>query len=293
MKILDCALQWHESGIATIPIHYRSKRPVYGWKQYQDKLPQIDEIKTWFSSRFVNLAVLTGNRGLCIIDFDDPAIWQLWQPWINGKIPELLTHTYRVKTRRGWHIYLFVDNPPDRTISIRTNEENSKNRRTLIDVKVNGYCLTVPSVHPSGHVYTALGKPSDIMTINSLEDVLPCILLERALAEIEIPQYTNGVNGHADPFESVPTSANGDPIQWIKSNRNILEFFPNAVPSGGSRWYKTLCPLHDDHSESGWIDVQRQRYGCQTCLNGSLDIIDFYALLKNISRQESIRDLAR
>jgi hypothetical protein len=284
MTPLDTALQWHNEGIATIPIRYRSKRPMFPWKTYQEKLPDEADIKEWFKSKFCNMAVITGYRNLTILDFDTPDIWQLWESWINIQMPNLLCQTYRVKTRRGQHVYLFLENPPERTLKIR-NEQN----QTLIDVKAaGGYCLAPYSIHPSGHRYTGFNLPSNIVTVGSLDEVLPCMLMEKATAEIEIPQYQNG---SCDIWSITPELQNGDAIAWIKSNRSVLEFFPHAVSSGGNRWYKVLCPFHNDHSESGWIDTQRDRFGCQACMNGSLDVIDLYAMLKKVDRKQAIREL--
>ena len=294
MTPLDAALQWLEMGIAPIPIRYRNKRPVFAWKQYQSALPKADEIKSWFQSKFTNLAVITGHRGLVILDFDDPATWQLWQVWIESKNPVLLCQTYRVKTRRGQHIYLFVENPPDRTLAIKTQEDDPKKRRTLIDIKAGGYCLCPPSIHPTGHIYTAINRPSDIMTVESLECVLPQSLLEKASKEVEIPGI--GCNGHSqlDPWQVTPTIQGIDPIKWIKQNRSIIEFFPHAQPSGGNRWYTVHCPFHNDNEASGWLDIQRNRFGCQAgCVGSGLDIIDFFALLQNVDRSTAVRELMR
>lgn len=286
MTPLDSALQWHTLGIATIPIRYRNKRPMFAWKHCQNKLPEVEDIKKWFKSKFVNVAVITGYRGLTILDFDDPAIWQAWQSWINVKIPELLRTTYRVSTRRGQHVYLFLENPPERTLKIK-NEDGG----TLIDIKAaGGYCLAPPSIHPTGHKYQSFNRPSDIMTVECLNGVLPCMLVEKANRQTELPSFNDSCSNGRDVW-SVTPEVNGDPIRWIKQNRSIIEFFPNARPSGGNRWYAVLCPLHDDHSESGWIDSQRNRFGCQACLTGSLDVIDFYAMLKQVDRKQAIWEL--
>lgn len=287
MQLIDHAMQWLEMDIAPIPIRYRNKRPLFAWKQYQDKLPKTDEIKSWFQSKFVNLAVVTGHRGLVILDFDNPTTWQLWQVWIKDKNPVLLQQTYRVKTRRGQHIYLFVENPPERTLAIKDDEN-----RTLIDIKANGYCLCPPSIHPTGHVYQSINKPSDIVTVESLECVLPQSLLEKASKEVEIPCIV-GNGCELDPWQVAPNIQGIDPIKWIKQNRSIIEFFPNAQPSGGNRWYTVHCPFHSDNEPSAWLDVQRNRFGCQAgCVGSGLDIIDFFCLLKNIDRSAAVKQLA-
>jgi len=287
MTPLDEALKWHNMGVATIPIRYKSKRPVFVWKDYQSTLPTESDIKSWFKSRFTNLAVITGWKNLVIIDFDNRPIWELWQSWINQKQPELLKKTYKVETRRGYHIYLFVENPPERTIKILDDEKG-----TLIDIKAaGGYCLSCPSIHPTGHKYRAYGEPLNIVTIGELADVLPCIMLEKAVYDDAfIPEYkpsNNDIWAITPPIE-------GNAIQWIKQNRSIAEFFPDCEHSGGNRWYKVRCPFHDDNNASGWIDVQRNRFGCQAgCVGRGIDIVDFYSELKRVDTKTAIRELAR
>jgi len=299
MNNIDIAKHWYSLGVATIPLQYRGKRPNFqafkntndldehgrvSWKKYQDQLPAEEKLKIWFQSKFTNLAVITNYNGLTICDFDNLDIWSLWKSWITAKYPDMLKKTYLVQTRRGFHAYFFIKNPPERTLKIGN-----------IDIKsAGGYCAAPISIHPTGHVYTSLGKPSDIMTVESLECVLPKSLLEKASKEVEIP-CING-NGHRelDPWQVTPTIQGEDPIKWIKQNRSITEFFPHAQPSGGNRWFKVLCPFHQDNSESGWLDVQRNRFGCQAgCVGSGIDIIDFYALLKNVDRSAAVRELAR
>ncbi len=271
--IIDTALHWLDRDIATIPIVFRSKRPVLAWKRYQSQLPTRQELKYWFSRKYVNIAIVTGHCNLVVIDFDNMATWELWQ------LSTFNTPTYRVKTSRGMHVYLYITNPPDRTLKLAS-----------IDVKAaGGYCLCPPSIHPSGHPYTALNGDS-IATVDSLNDVLPGMLLEQAQKPIEIPKLPQ--NGSRDPWD-IPHQVNGNPIAWIKANVDILSFFPGARQSSNNgRWYTVLCPFHDDNTRSGWIDTAKQRYGCMACLNGSLDAIDLVCLLENITRNEAIKKLA-
>lgn len=308
MTPLNTALQWLDLGIATIPIKYYDKKPNFRlltetgdisedgkaeWNPYKERLPESDKLKVWFRSRFVNIAIITGWQNLVIIDFDDPSIWQLWQPWIDSKMPELLKSTYRVKTRRGQHIYLFVKNHPENSSKIQTTEENPKDRTNLIDIKAaGGYCLIPPSIHPSGFKYGTNGhKPTDIMAVDSLEDVLPSMLLERSVNYVDIclPE-----SKPVDVWEAVPNNyqENSNPIEWIKRNRNISEFFPNAI-RGNNGFYSVLCPFHQDNKTSAWINPTTNRFGCIKGCYKSIDIIDFYCFLKNIDRSTSVRELSR
>ncbi len=274
MNLQQIANFWLDRGIATIPIGYCSKRPVLAWKHYQSQLPTKHELKRWFNRKYINIAIITGHQNLVIIDFDSMAVWELWQSSSFN-----IDNTYRVKTSRGMHVYLYITNPPERTLKLAS-----------IDVKAaGGYCLCPPSIHPSGHAYTALNGDY-IATVDNLNDVLPCMMLEQAQKPIEIPKLPQ--NNDHDPWH-IPVQINGNSIAWIKSNVDVLSFFPGARQSSNDgRWYTVLCPFHDDSTKSGWIDTERQKYGCMACLNGSLDVIDLVCLLENINRSEAIKKLA-
>jgi len=313
MKPIDAALQWLDLGIATIPIRYYGKEPKVTsfvetgdinedgrveWNPYKEKLPEPERVKTWFRSRFTNVAIITGWQNLTILDFDNLPIWELWQSWINLKMPELLQTTYRVKSRRGQHIYLFIeDHPPE--MHIRTNEKDLRKRTNLIDIKSSGgYCLIPPSVHPTGTKYSQNGcSPCDIVTVESLSDVLPGMLLENAKtkkyidANDHLPQSKVQLPQEIDIWSITPNFHSEDPIKWIKSNRNISEFFSSDKP-GNNDYYSVLCPFHNDHKTSAWFNPTTNRFGCRVC-SLNMDIIDYYALLKNISRKESVRELAK
>lgn len=309
MTPLDTALQWLDLGIATIPIHYYGKNPKFNsfietgdisnsgkpeWNPYKEKLPDKDRIKIWFKSKFTNIAILTGWRNLVIIDFDNQSIWELWKSWIQFEMPELLHNTYRVKTRRGEHIYLFVENYPESGMKIQTNEENPIDRSTLIDIKAcGGYCLIPPSIHPSGSKYICNGhRPSDIITVENLSDVLPSLLLERA-ADSNYYETPLPKPKPQSIWEITPIIDLDDPVGWIRQNRNIIEFFPEAK-RGNNGFYSVHCPFHQDKKHSGWIKPETNRFGCRKGCTDTRGIgfIDFYCHLKQIDFKQALRELA-
>jgi len=283
--------QWIDSGIAVIPCYYRSKRPVFAWKQYQGVLPSSQNVDKWFRSRFVNMAVITGHRGLTIVDFDDWDIWQMWKNWITAKYPDILKKTYLVKTRRGMHVYFFINDAPERTMKMGK-----------IDIKAGGgYCLCPTSIHPTGHKYKAINTELKIATIDHLSDIFPSMFLEQTRQDIVIPKcnvtqhhttsHTN--TGEIDIWNISPQSGNGvDKIQWIKQNVQIIDFFPNARQTG-REYYMTRCPIHDDHEASASINIESNRIKCfRGCFGDrGTDVLDFYCLLKKISRNEGIKQL--
>lgn len=160
---LETALQWRALGIACIPTLAGSKRPALAWKRYQSEMPTVQKLKAWFGSGGYGLAVVTGWRGLAVVDWDKPAKMRAWvvSPLFPLSI-QAAAATYKVRTRKGYHLYFFVAEPTHCW------------RGDGVDIKANGgYVLAPPTIHPSGHQYEAIGKPSDIRRIASIKDLLP------------------------------------------------------------------------------------------------------------------------
>ena len=103
------AEHWLNDGIACIPVAYRDKRPaVASWREFQTRLPTLAEIRQWFQSRLTNMAIVTGWRGLVVLDFDQRPLYELWRDWSREAAPNArFSHT--VQTSRGVHVYFFID----------------------------------------------------------------------------------------------------------------------------------------------------------------------------------------
>jgi len=63
--------------------------------------------------------------------------------------------------------------------------------------------------------------------------------------------------------------------------------------SADSRWYVALCPFHDDHNPSMWIDTRRQLCGCNTCSMKPMDSINLYARMHNLNESVAVSQLAK
>ena len=283
--LIEVAMSWLDQGIATIPIMYRSKRPNFQalyatgdidgqgkptWDRLKTELPTRQNIDTWYKT-ISNIAVVTGNQNLVIVDFDNLPAYELWMQLygIKGYM-----NTYTVHTGRGYHLYFYVEDMPPHTLKWAGGE-----------IKASGYCLIPPSTHPSGRAYKAIHPDMPILDIGSIYDILP-----------------EGVFNYQQEF--VPCMSAPDPI-WtptlsgnyseINQQVRILSFFPDARRTGNG-WYTVFCPLHSDGENhgraSGWIDDRRNRFGCHSCVSGSLSAIDFYARLKNISASDAAHELS-
>lgn len=275
MILHDIALSWMKQGFTTVPIYYQSKRPMILWQDYQDKTPTEFELLQWFASDMRNIGLITGN-GLVVIDFDVMEVFDYWQSLFS-------VNTYMVKTSRGVHVY------------VKTQQPASNFHGDLLDIKAErGYVLIPPSIHPSGHQYQVL-KDSPILSIEKLSDVLPDYFTpepEKVNVGI-VSQHTEQGN---DPWAIADNALNIDEntIKKIKQSYSILNFFPDAKPtSRDSRWFTTLCPFHQDHTPSFWIDTIKGICGCRKCNIKEMDVLDLYARLHNISNKEAILELGK
>lgn len=280
-KLLETALYWNAFGLPTIPVKFLSKKAMVNWREFQDRLPTHDELKRWFWKDMLNIGLITGN-GLVVIDFDVMAVFDYWLPGFLAQYPG---GTYMVKTRRGVHVYLHTEEP-----AVNHHTE-------LLDVKAErGYVLIPPSVHPSGYQYEAMNT-RPILSVRKLEDVLPeCYLPAEATVDEGVvlgAQYEARAIP-ADPFEAADNARANLSAAEIRAKISILDLMPDAEASDRSgRWFVASCPFHEDSNPSFWIDNQRGICGCRKCNILSMDVINLFARLNNLSNQEAIIELSK
>lgn len=272
------AQQWTDSGIAVIPVAYRDKRPTLpSWREFQRRLPTLDEIRRWFASRLTNMAIVTGWRGLTVLDFDQRPVYELWRDWSREAAPKA-RFSYTVETARGVHVYLFVDEP------VPTMKAGT------IDIKATGgYVLAPPSIHPSGRPYRLLSD-APILRVGSLAAVLPPALL--ALAQPIHPPRAARPAPSDDPWQAAmsPVLPAGDRtrIEAARAAHTLLELFPDARPRG-ERWV-ARCPLHDDRNPSVTISRDGRHARCWAgCMNG--DYLDWYGALNGLDLRQTLEAL--
>lgn len=303
MNALQTAKYWKQLGISTIPIVYGSKQPRVRWLPYTERLPEDSEMQNWYA-RESNIAIVTGWQDLCILDFDDESKMLAWRTWADDELrirhnakPSTVYRTTRIHhSARGYHVFVFCE-----------GAENMKLPKLdiLADRK---YALIPPSLHPSGAHYEVYqsGIP---MRINSLYDVLPKKLLDAAYTA-KAPKTVQATAAPTIPSDPDPLLIPDDATMWevmgtaydqnpqmvrkIKDKWRIESMFPGAIRSGGNgRWMLTLCPFHDDHNPSFWIDTEQQICGCHSgCTPLPLDVIGLYARLHNVDNTTAIREMA-
>jgi len=262
-------------GVSVIPVGYRTKKPEVRWRTYQDRLPTEQEISAWFRpGKLVNYAAVCGWNGLTVLDFDTTTAYTDWLMWCIGEqdlAAQVAMRTYRVLTRRGVHVYLFVEDAP------RCGHFEGG------DIKGRGgYVLIPPSVHPSGAIYAAWDHTAPILTIRTLADVLPDPPPEPVPAPLPLTTVYRASN-------LWPTST----VERIHQGIDILSLLPPATKTG-AHWYMVCCPFHDDRNASMWVDTERQICGCYAgCTPKPLDVIDLYARLHGMDNKAAIKELVQ
>jgi hypothetical protein len=260
-NFLDAALGWLALGIGAIPIVPGGKSPAVKWRRFTKELPTRDDVMRWWADgRRFNLAVICGWAGLVAFDFDDVAHYREWRFDHPGP-----ARTYTVKTSQGFHAYFTTDDPKSFDLP-------------GIEVRGSGrYVVAPPSVHPSGVVYQAVDPRAKILRVN-----LPAILPSVARST-QLPSKTP-VNQGASLKQII--------LAWdiLELARTLTEL--KSSDGGRGRWWLGLCPFHDDHSPSFWLDAERQRFGCYSprCVaHRSGDVVNLFALAHRVTVQEAIQ----
>lgn len=267
MSALETATTWLQNGMAVIPCLARSKSPALdSWREYQERLPTMRELERWFARPGYNLAVITGWRGLAVIDFDDLGVYSAWIAGLDGLAGEALT-TYQVRTRRGVHLYFYIDEPAHNA------------HGDGWDVKAaGGYVLAPPSVHPSGHVYEARGWIENIQRVHCVGDLLPTYPPYTPQASPAAPERAEA---EMDAFDRAMMG--GDlhdtgAISAIKARMQPEDILTIAYKRGRVLWAR--CPAHDDEHPSLAIYPDGHVY-CFACgFHG--DVVDVYAAIHKI-----------
>lgn len=278
---LEVARTWREAGIAVIPVAYRGKKPLVRWKTYQTHLPEDATLERWFSGAPCNLGLVTGHRGLTVLDFDARPLFDRWCAWAQERPKAALVARlgYKVATARGVHVYLRLPQPvPTRALVDRAG------RRCGIDIKgLRGYVLAPPSVHPTGAHYQPLGNGGVIFVVSALSDVLPQALLTG-------PAPSPPQRAPLPP----PASYRGTGlVARIKAHFRVTDFVPIQRRTGDG-WAMAHCPFHADRHPSMSVNLKHQWVKCLAgCTPRPLDVIALYARLNGLSNAEAIQALAR
>lgn len=128
------------------------KCPLIRWKEFQDRLPTLEEINRWWTQwPQANIALVTGKISrLFVLDFDGPDGEALLRELLQDKeFRNFYNETTGVKTGRGYQVY--AGNLPDGLeLTIRARI------RPGFDYRFDkGYVIAPGSLHSSGRIYRA------------------------------------------------------------------------------------------------------------------------------------------
>jgi hypothetical protein len=149
----EAALYYLSQGLSVIPLRPREKVPAVAWDEYQERRPTEEEVKRWWvENPGYNIGIVTGrvSGNLMVIDFDDLEVAKGILGRVGAGAPggaEKLKHTWVVRTGKGLHVYVRLEDP-----------ESMPRTRAGAGEKVDfradgGQAVAPPSVHPSGARY--------------------------------------------------------------------------------------------------------------------------------------------
>ena len=263
---LAAALRWLLAGIAPIPVRAGGKDALIRWRRFQTELPSAADVRAWWRRwPDASVAIVCGWRGLVVLDFDEFSAYLRWRANCD-------LQTREVRTVRGRHVYFFTDDPV------------SCDAPGWCELRGPGrYVLVPPSIHPSGARYE-VSRAAPIAHVGSLAEVLPAGAIGARRESYKIP----GLPGVPGALAEVKASAS-----LLNTVGAIVRL--RSSDGGQGRWWIGLCPFHDDHHPSLWIDVARGRWGChkpECKAHRSGDVLDFAAMLRGVTVAVAARDLA-
>lgn len=292
MTKLNFALEFLKNKISLIPIYHRNKKPdtslIGGtWEQYCTTPNTEYELISWLASGWLNYGVVAGWNNLVVIDFDSLEFFEIWKLWSAMNNTQYVADAaFKVATSRGIHVY------------VTTSAPVCNDKRVGIDVQAQRKFVVGPgSVHPSGVTYEAIGAMT-FPLVENIESILPLDLFPRVVREHVIGSMPivemQSNNTEYDAFQVAMFGDHLDLISKVKSAVRIESMFANVRPtSNDGRWLVTLCPFHDDHNPSFWIDTRRQICGCATCLMKPMDVINLYSRMHNIPESAAVKEMAK
>lgn len=169
-KILNDCEALLEKGFSIIPCS-PDKKPMLGWKEYQEHAPTMNDIRRWTELYpSMGIGIITGTvSNVVVIDVDVKGHKPSFNDLINAGLPitkELLDNTTIVRTGGGGGHFYFKYSDSD----IKNHAGIIKGNGFNVDIRgEGGYVVAPPSMHQSGHVYRWLRNsviaplPMDLM----------------------------------------------------------------------------------------------------------------------------------
>lgn len=264
------ACWWLALGVQVLPLKPCSKQLQPGYGPRKTRISDPAFARKWFLNTNANLGVVLGGAtGLVVADWDDAQTYRLWRASVGATVDTLTE-----QTARGYHAFFFAKELPSAV-------------GNACEFKASGVCMVSPSIHPSGVVYRVIHEapvaPIGTQRAHLLFPFLSEMHPSKARVELKTPP-------------SLP--AEGGVIRRIKAARSILDELYAAgikLRPAGTNTLVGLCPFHDDHSPSLWVNPESGLWGCNRpdcSAAGIHDVINFRALMRGISNRAAIKQLA-
>lgn len=221
-NLLNFALELDRANLCVIPIKPDgSKSPsVPAWKQYQQRKPNLTELKSWFGGNYQpGIAIIAGkvSDGLEILDFDAPELARQFLELIEAEQPGLIGLLPCVETPTGGFHFFYRCPVIQGNQKLAQKEIAPKQIETLIETRgEGGYVLTINSplnCHPSGKPYQLINGSLlaiPIITEEQREILLTCARSFNQLARTQqrVAHTPTPVNGHLTPGQQFNVNGN-------------------------------------------------------------------------------------
>lgn len=242
LTVYQTALAALRAGISFIPIaNDGTKSPVVKWKEYQQRMPTLNDARRWFLEKDYGIAFLTGavSGGLEMIDFDSYEVYEQFAEQMRleglGLLLDRIEQGYKERSPNGIHLYykcaLIEGN---KKLAQRPLQEPPWVKSKIETRGEGGYSIGAWSgsnVHPSGRPYQLL--QGSLATIQRIAPEDRALLLAVARTFDEMP----------------PSQERGDhrPQKTLREKQGQL---PGDIFNQRAMWHEILEPY-------GWTWVKR------------------------------------
>lgn len=137
-ETLDYARFYHEAGLTVLPLAEGAKKPPRGFNkaEFLEKPQRADDLPALFSRNGANIGIFTGaiSRDLIVLDVDSREKWaDLDRVSVFRRLKAV---SPVVRTRRGFHVYLYAPHPC----------ASGKSKKWDTDIQAEGdYAVAPPS----------------------------------------------------------------------------------------------------------------------------------------------------
>ena len=274
------ACWWLNQEVDVVPVKPRSKQLQPGYGPRKAHIADVSSARKWFLRTDANLGIVLGEvKGLVVADWDDVRDYETWRSTAGA-----LVDTLSEQTARGYHLFFFAQGLPSAV-------------GEGCEFKAKGVCTVSPSVHPSGVVY----RITNDAPIVQLDQERACQLFPFLSEILNKRDRGEASNRATNTMLTKPRrlSEGGGVVARIKEARPTLDemtAYGIQLRRGGENALVGLCPFHDDHSPSLWVNPKSGLWGCNQPKGpaaGIHDVINFRALARGISNAAAIRQLAQ